>query len=208
MTQWFMRIGNIGFNLILLNILWLAGSVTGLILLGLFPATLAVVAVIKHMILVDDNPQIITLFWKHFRTHFLMSNVFGYMMGLLGIIVTVDLMWVWNMEDNLLQQSMLGLSILIAIVYLVACVYLFPIYLHYQFTFKEYFIQAVVLAIGKPLQTIVLLLIVTLVIAVYVIVPPLLCVFGLSAIIYPVMKITCKSFAHKETNYGEGQYVQ
>lgn len=62
MTQWYMRVGHVGFNLILLNILWLAGTLTGFIVLGLFPATMAVVAVVKHMVLEDDNPPIIKLF--------------------------------------------------------------------------------------------------------------------------------------------------
>ncbi|MGN7310990.1 YesL family protein [Alkalicoccobacillus gibsonii] len=208
MTQWYMRVGHIGFNLILLNILWLAGTLTGFIVLGLFPATMAVVAVVKHMVLEDDNPPIIKLFLRHFRSNLLMANVFGYVMTSLGVVLTVDLMWVWQMEDSLLQQCMLGLSVLITLVYLVACLYLFPIYLHYQFSFKEYFIQAVVLAIGKPVQTILLLLIVTLMSGLYVIFPPLLFVFGLGAIVYPVLKITCYSFAQKETNHSDGLYSQ
>ena len=203
MTQWYTRVGNIGFNLILLNILWTLGCLSGLIVLGIFPATVAMVAVIKHMVMEDDNPSIVRLFLENFNEQFFMANLLGYFMVAIGLIIFIDIRWIQEMNEGLLQQVMMGLTFIVVLIYLLSLMYLFPIYLHFRFTFIQYPFQAFIMAIGKPVQTLFLIVAMIIMIMVYMIFPVLMVVFGLSLIFYLLTRVTATSFPRKDTYNSE-----
>lgn len=69
--------GDFGFNLILLNILWVAFTLLGLVIFGLFPATIALFAVIRKWILENEDTPILQEFIKRYKAEFKMANVIG-----------------------------------------------------------------------------------------------------------------------------------
>lgn len=91
MSRWYIRLGNWCFNIVLLNILWIVSSMTGLLIFGLFPATAAVFSVLKKMIMEDENAAVLSPFFKTFKSEFIKSNVIGYIFLIIGSILYVNL---------------------------------------------------------------------------------------------------------------------
>jgi uncharacterized membrane protein YesL len=203
MSQWYIRLGNWGFNLILLNILWILFSVSGLLVLGFFPATAAMFAVLKHMIMEDEDTAIVKLFIHKFKSEFLMSNAVGYPVAAFGLILYMDVRVLQQLDSGYLQLILASMTVVIGIIYLLTLLYIFPIFVHFDIKLLQYPLYAVILAVAKPFHTILLLSVLAIVVYVYFIIPALIFVFGFSLIGYIMTRIASASFPRKEAELGE-----
>ncbi|MCM3616539.1 DUF624 domain-containing protein [Sutcliffiella horikoshii] len=200
MSQWYIRLGNLAFNLVLLNLLWMLFSISGLIMAGIFPATAAMFAVLKQMIMEDEDSALIKSFWSHFKSSFIMSNVIGYMMILVGSILYLDIRVLQQMENGYLQLILASATVVICILYFLVLLYIFPIFTHFEMKILQYPLHAVILAVAKPFHTIFLLTLLAGVVLAYYLLPPLIIIFGLSLSIYLITKVATYSFPAKERN--------
>ncbi|WP_223702546.1 YesL family protein [Sutcliffiella deserti] len=200
MSQWYIRLGNLAFNLVFLNILWFSFSLLGLFIVGFFPATAALFAVLKQMIMEDEDPSIFPLFWKKFKSEFLMSNIVGYLVLFTGLILYLDIKVLQLLDNSILQLALASATVVIGFVYLLTLLYVFPIFVHFDLKLLQYPKHAVILAIAKPFHTIYLLALLAIVLYSYMIIPALIFVFGMSLIGYVMTKIASYSFPRKESS--------
>lgn len=197
MSRWYIRLGNWCFNIVLLNILWIVSSMTGLLIFGLFPATAAVFSVLKKMIMEDENAAVLSPFFKTFKSEFIKSNVIGYIFLIIGSILYVNLRIIESIDNNFLQLSMASITVVIAIVFILTFIYIFPIFVHFNFKLLQYPVHALVLAIAKPLHTIFLLLVLGVIGYLFFVLPELVLIFGFSAVCFVIMKVASYSLPIK-----------
>ncbi|MFD1848623.1 YesL family protein [Oceanobacillus bengalensis] len=143
-------------KLIYLNALWIVFSLLGLVAFGFFPATAAMFAVARKWVFGETEIPVFKTFWKTYKTGFLQTNIIGFISALVGILLYVDLRFFQNSEHVLL--SFLAFFIIFALfIYFAAVLYIFPMYVHFDFKTLEYLKQAIILVIGKPLNTIMII---------------------------------------------------
>jgi uncharacterized membrane protein YesL len=192
-----MRIGNLGFNLLALNLLWLLFSTIGLYILGIFPATVALFSAIKQIIIEKDDIPVFKVFWKSFKREFTKANLLGYLVLAIGVILYLDVKVIQGLEIPLLYTVLNGLIIFVIFIYLLIVLYIFPIFVFYDFKFWQYPKYAIIIAIGRPLQTVLILAGTTALLLLYRYFPFLIAVFGMSLFSYIIIKIASSSFPNK-----------
>ncbi|MFC0470672.1 YesL family protein [Halalkalibacter kiskunsagensis] len=197
-SPWYMRLGTFAFNLVLLNLLWFFFSLLGVFVLGFFPATAALFAVLRQIIMEDEDTSVLKLFWSKFKSEFFMSNVIGYLVLSVGVILYVDIKVLQLLDNNILQLALASITVVIGIVYLLTLLYIFPLFVHFNLTFLQYPKHALILAVAKPFQTIMMIGGLAIVLFLYMNFPVLILVFGMSLISFVMMKVASFSLPRKD----------
>lgn len=197
MSRWYIRLGNWCFNIVLLNILWIVFTGSGLFVFGLFPATASVFSVLKKMIMEDENTPILRPFFKTFKAEFIKSNIIGYLFLVIGIVLYMNLRIIGTIGNDFLQLTMASITVVTVIVFVLTLLYIFPLFVHFDFKLLQYPVHAFVLALAKPLHTIFLLILLGGIGYSFYIVPEFIFIFGFSAVCFVIMKVTSYSLPKK-----------
>lgn len=149
-----------------INILWVLFSIVGLLVFGIFPATAAAFAAMRHLFMKGVGKGLFKLFLTTFKQEFFKANGIGFLFVIAGYIIYLDFLFVKSVSGIMFYALQTGL-IIIALIYLVALLYIMPVFVHYRLKFFQYFKHAVLIGIFSPVWTI--LMIVGLVIIYYLI---------------------------------------
>ena len=87
-------------KLALLNLLWLLFSLVGGILLGIFPSTLAMFAVIRQWLQGDTQLSIRKSFWRYYKADFWKGNALGAFLSILIGLTSLDLFYIKQMHPS------------------------------------------------------------------------------------------------------------
>lgn len=187
-SGWYIRFGEWALKLFLLNLLWFIFSVLGLLVLGIFPATAALFAVMRKLLMQSEDISIFKLFWNSYKNEFLKSNLLGFVISFIGFLLYIDYRVLQQLSVNILHQSLTITLFILIFLYLLVSIYIFPIFVHFNMSTFGYIKHAFILAIARPLKT--LLVIVGLAVILYVLrlVPGLIPVFGVSLFSLLIMK--------------------
>ncbi len=197
-TAGYIVIGEWLFKVIILNLFWFLFMIAGLGLFGIFPATAALFATIRKDLIEEKDIKLFSTFWHYFKTDFFKANLLGYFLTIIGGLLIFNIRVLGQLEGSILNSILMVVTyILLAILALIA-IYIFPVFVHFQLRFLEYFKYSSVLIIGKPLHTIVSVLLIAGIFTGFYMVPGLIPVVGSSIIAYVLMKIALSSFAKKE----------
>lgn len=146
---WIMR-------LLYLNMLWILFTLLGCIVFGLFPATTAMFAVTRKWFVKGGQIPIFSVFWSTYKTSFFQMNMIGTLLTSLGIILYVDLRFFQTANHSI--YIILSYFIIFALfIYFVVVLYIFPLYVHYQYRTLEYIKRSVIIVLGKPLYSIMMI---------------------------------------------------
>ena len=122
----------------LVNILWIIFTLAGLIVFGIFPATVALFTVIRKWILKETDIPITRVFFDSYKKEFLPANLVGLLIGAFGFFLYMDYRLVVTIGGTV--QSVLSIPLLIlAIWYIITTLYIFPVYVHFEIRFFQYF---------------------------------------------------------------------
>lgn len=198
-SRWYIRLGNWAFNLFLLNILWFLFSLAGLILFGLFPATAAMFAVLRRMIMEDNQIPVLKLFLENFKQEFLKANLIGYLVLAVGIILYLDIRVLQLIENDSLRSILLGSIYVVGAIYVISTLYIFPVFVHYQLKVLQYPKYALILAVGRPFHTVLLLAGLICLYFLFTRIPVLVPVFGISLSGYMIMFVSAMSLPKKQS---------
>lgn len=81
-----------------INLLWIGSALIGLIVFGIFPATVAMFTVIRHLLLKDTTgKQILKTFALTYKREFFKSNVIGLIFTAIGYLLYLDFLYIQNM---------------------------------------------------------------------------------------------------------------
>lgn len=191
LCTWIMRIAYV-------NLLWIGFSMLGLGIVGFFPATVAMFVVVRKLMTSDKDVPIFKTFWNAFKTDFVKSNLLGYGIALVGVILYIDLRYV-QAQSGLLF-TILNLIILVLIfIYLIALLYIFPIYVHFQLSVKDYVKWSVVIGLVHPIMTVVMAIgVVAAYYITFMLVPGLMLFFGGSTIAFIMTWVASQMFGKFE----------
>src|SRR5690625_1738950 len=137
-SRWYVRVGNLGFNLIALNLLWLLFSGLGLFVIGIFPATAALFSSIRQIIMQADDIPVFKFFFGKFKKEFIQSNLIGYLFLIVGVVLYIDVKFINRLEENVLHTFLMGIIILVVFLFFITLLYIFPIFVHLNLKFWQY----------------------------------------------------------------------
>lgn len=180
-----------------LNLLWIVFSLLGLVVFGLFPATAAMFAVTRKWVLGEKEIPVTKTFWKAYKSGFLQINIIGLVITAIGAILYIDLRFFQTSEHVLL--SFLAFFIIFALfIFFAVILYIFPMYVHYKFNTFEYLKKSLIIVIGKPLNSIMMIVGSYLLYVVYSMVPFLILLVSGSLASFVLMWIAMRSFPRYE----------
>jgi uncharacterized membrane protein YesL len=184
MTGKFFRVCEIISKLAYLNLLWIFFTVLGLGVFGFMPATIALFAVTRKWVMGDKDVPVFKTFWTNYRGEFFKSTLFGVVLFVIGYIIYFDL--VILPTGGLFNLLRLGVFIF-GLLYAIVLLYIFPLYVHYDWKKKLYLKYALILGASHPHFT---LLIVAGIAALYytmITIPGMIPFFSVSILAYIIM---------------------
>jgi uncharacterized membrane protein YesL len=136
-----------------LNILWVAFTVVGLIAFGFMPATTAMFSVVRKWVMGDSDIPVWKTFWKTYKKDFLISNVLGWALFLVGYLLTIEFQILRTQESSIYFIASYGV-IALFILLIILVMYFFPVYVHFNLRPVQYLKWPFIIGIIHPILTI------------------------------------------------------
>ncbi|WP_042459468.1 YesL family protein [Neobacillus dielmonensis] len=139
-------------KLVSLNLLWIGFSIAGLLVLGAFPSTIAMFAVVRKWITGERDVPIFQTFWKSFKKEFMKGNILGYLLFAIGYILYIDLQYV-RLQEGLLFQFLSYAILGLFFIYFIIVLYVFPLFVHFETKILHYLKWSLIIGISHPIIT-------------------------------------------------------
>ena len=139
-------------RLALLNILWISFSLLGLVVFGFFPATVAMFAVARKWVLGNDDLSIFKTFWSTYKREFLKSNLLGFIISAIAIVLYIDLQFV-NHATNSFISFLYIPFLIVTFIFICMLLYIIPIFVHYDMKISQVIKNSFFVMIMNPLST-------------------------------------------------------
>ncbi|WP_128894530.1 YesL family protein [Longirhabdus pacifica] len=149
-SEWIWRI-------VAANILWFLFTILGLGIFGFFPATVALFTLTRKWLRRELEVPLWGTFVKVYKQEFLRVNGLGFIFIGIGIFLYMDLRIVGNVMDGFLSLLLYVFIMALFIWLLLAVIYFFPLYVHFNMTWKQYIKQSFIISYVYPLTTIFIL---------------------------------------------------
>ncbi|MDQ0300193.1 putative membrane protein YesL [Salibacterium salarium] len=176
-----------------LNVMWIACTLLGGVVLGIFPSTAALFSVARKTAVGEDNIPLFRTFWKSFRKEFWKVNGLGLSISLFGLL------WYFNLNffrafDGAVFFTFNVVMTITGIIFVMMLFYIFPVYVHYNLTSLQYIKYSIALSFLNISN--VLLMLITAVSAYYFFItfPGFIPLFGVSFFIQLNMWMSYQSF--------------
>jgi uncharacterized membrane protein YesL len=142
-------------RLAFLNLLWIAFTLMGFVLLGIFPSTIAMFSVCRRWVMGGQDVPVFKTFVHSYKTEFRKGNVIGGCLLAITYILWVDYS-ILHSSANSNLQSFAYLFFLLFVFYGIFLLFLFPMYVHYELKLRQLIKNTLLLAIASPLTAIVM----------------------------------------------------
>lgn len=194
----YMSIGEWIFKILLLNLYWFLFSLAGLFVLGFFPATAALFATIRQDLKSDDDIKLFKNFIYYYKKEFFKANLLGYIITVMTVVLLFNLQVLAYMNSSVLHSILIVMTYILLVVLALVSVFLFPIYVHYDFSLLGYLKYSAIMVIGKPFHTIAMLVLIALTFYLYYKIPGLIPALGVSLLAYVIMRTAFTFFNARE----------
>jgi len=131
-TDWIFEIFN-------LHIQWIKYTFKGLIILGLFPSTAAVFAVIRYWLLKRETESLAKLFRQYYYDNYKVANVLGWFFLFISFIVLLNFFYIPYYPENF-KTVMYAIIVFMSIILLITWTFLFPAIVHYKLPHHQLFL--------------------------------------------------------------------
>lgn len=121
-----------------LNLLFIGFTLIGIILFGWMPALLSTFAVVRKWIRKEVDIPIFQTFLQHYKQSFLHGNLFAFLLLALGYILSIYLKYTGLMYNSSFYPILFGLFFIVAVLYIMLCINLPAVYVHYKLRFWQY----------------------------------------------------------------------
>ncbi|MBM0066412.1 YesL family protein [Alkalicoccobacillus gibsonii] len=137
------------------NILWIAFSLAGGVILGLFPATISTFALIRKWKKGETELPILKTFWTFYKSEFIKSNKLGFILLFIGFVLYVDLRILYFSEGFL--QLLYYPILILFFIFILVCLNAFPVYVHYELKAFQVIRTSFIRIIIHPISTVTML---------------------------------------------------
>ncbi len=197
MSSWFYRVCEWVWRLAYVNVLWLFATLLGLIVVGILPATAAMFAVIRKWFMKEPDVAIFSTFIKTYKKEFIRINVLGLVFAALGYLLYFNFLYLATLSGFMHLILLVGL-IITSIFYIIALLFTFPVFVHYEYKLFQNIKVAFIIAIVNPLALITLFISLGLVFYLLYLVPGLIPFFGASTLGVVIMWSASMAFYRVE----------
>ncbi|GAF63185.1 hypothetical protein BTS2_0076 [Bacillus sp. TS-2] len=192
-STWYIRLGQMALQLFLLNLYWILGTLMGLFIFGLFPATAGLFASLRR-ILQDEDVRLWKVFWSNYKKEFSKANTLGWITASFFIILLLNIQVLNVLEQNLLHMMLAIFTYILLFFLLIISLFLFPVLVQFNLKTLHYLKYSFYLAVGRPFITILCLSGIAIILYLYWSIPGFIPVFGISLISLVIMKMAFLSF--------------
>lgn len=189
------------YRLALVNLLWILFTLVGGIIIGVFPATIAMFSVARKWLMGETDVPVFRTFKQTYKSDFIKGNLLGYLALMLGAVFFFNIKF---------YQSFEGISFLLNYVFVFlflsfgsALLYLFPVFVHFKLSIFQYIKHAYMMILISPFWTLYLLVITFLLYYFTTQFLPLFVFFGFSLQVVVIMWISLKIFHKIETKHNQ-----
>ncbi|WP_082234931.1 YesL family protein [Halobacillus massiliensis] len=133
----------------LLNLLWIAGTLMGGIVLGIAPSTVAMYTVTRKQVMGDDNVPLTRTFFSAYRQEFFRANGAALILTVIGWLCFYDLHFFRQMEGTI-YVFLTYVLMAACLTFIILLTYFLPVYVHYNLKLKQIFKQALLIGFLKP----------------------------------------------------------
>ena len=179
------------------NLLWLGFTLLGLGFLGIFPATVAVYAVLRKWLTKETEVSIFKVFWATYKQDFLRANILGYILSAFGFVIWYNYQYL-GLATGVEHTIILIFWLIAFVLFVLLAVFLFPVYVHYDLPLLKYFKTTILVAVASPLALITVGLSLWIAVQLFYLVPGLIPFYSVSVIGWLIMWATLQAFQRIE----------
>lgn len=171
-------------KMMLIHFIWLLLTLLGFGVFGVFPATFAAAKAIYQIIKQEDDQNLYKGIWRDYRTHFIKANSSGF----IWLFISVFLYFDFRVSEIFIQSTVIHFFlVMVGFVAVSSFLMFITIFVRYELTVFQYFKQALFIAIAQPLEAIALVISSILLIYLFLYLPALSAMMGISVILYPII---------------------
>src|SRR5699024_3710383 len=139
--KWIMRIA-------LLNFLWIIYSLLGLIVVGIFPSTIAALGVARQWLIKDKEIKVWKVYKNIYKEEFIQSNIAGWILTFIGLVLYMNyqVMKAWQGELFFIIPFAF---LLVLFLYVLLILWIFPLMVHYNAKLSNLFKSAFIVGVTK-----------------------------------------------------------
>lgn len=175
------------------NILAILFSLLGVVIFGVFPALMATFFIIRKWLIGYSDIHITKHFWLTFKQEFLRSNLLGWLLTVLGLLLYINLSIAEVIGHSMIQLSYYPITI-VFIAFLCLCLFVAPVYIHFQVSVLATIKQAFLLLFVHPLNTLLMIGAIVVLYTIMKTVPGFIPIFGISGFVFIIMWFSLKTF--------------
>lgn len=156
-----------------INLLWILFTLSGFVIFGIFPATIAMLATLRQFIR-KNHPPVFLTFWHYYKKEFFNSNKLGLMIVAIGFILYLNITFLQSTSTNMSSFLYYSSIIMSGIYFLIIC-YTLASYVEVEQPLGTHLKNALFITISNPI-------------------PSLLIIFGFAAVYFAVSYLSGLGF--------------
>ena len=180
-----------------IHLLWMVFSLLGLVIFGVFPATVSLFAVTRKWLLGETDLPIFATFLSVFKQEFMKSNLLGILLSFGGLVLYADLLALQHTSIPFLQYLYFPV-LFIALLYACSILHFFSIYVHYELKGLHIIKNALLFTLAMPLAGLKLVGGLLVIVYLFITFPGSIILFGASVPAFYMMWISLKTFTQYE----------
>lgn len=185
-TEWITRFAYI-------NLLWIVFSLLGGVVLGFFPATIAMFAVTRQWLRGNTDEPVLKSFWEYYRKDFWKSNLVGSFVAGIAALIAIDILFIQSNGSTGLGWTNIPLFAFM-LLFLMFLFYLFPTFVHFDIKAGKVIKNAFLIMLVNPFSSFVILLCLVPLFFIMQLVPALAVIFGGSLYAFITMWVSLHVF--------------
>lgn len=187
-----------------INLLWILFTILGLGILGVAPATVAMLNIIRGWIRGDTEEPILKTFWQTYKKEFVKANMLGITYIFVGIILYVDIVYFSN-PSSIMTLILYYFFWVVTIIYILLGLFMFPVYVHYENKWWQYFKSTLLVMAMNPLTAFAFVIVVGAMLFILRLLPGLIPFYSVSIIAYLIMLLSFRAFIKVDTHIEKQQ---
>jgi uncharacterized membrane protein YesL len=156
-----------------INLLWILFTLSGFILFGFFPATIAMLATLRQFIRKND-PPVFQTFLHYYKKEFFNSNKLGLVIAAIGFVLLVNIRFLQSTSQDLSSFLFYSSIIMCGMYFLIIC-YTLASYVEVDQPLGTHLKNALLITISNPI-------------------PSLFLIFGFAAVYFAITYISGLGF--------------
>ncbi|MDO6656837.1 MULTISPECIES: YesL family protein [Bacillaceae] len=178
-TEWVAR-------LVYVQCLWLVFSIVGLLVAGIFPATMGMFAVVRRWQLGETDVPVFPEFWTTYKQEFIKANLVGWLTTIVGGLLLFNLTLFRGYEGVFFLICYL-FTLTIIFLYSLTALFVAPVFVQYKLSALKVIKYAAIIALSYPLHALMMGAIMIAFYYVLLLVPGLLPIFSFSWLAFLLM---------------------